>query len=308
MTEKQENNKVTELFGEQSEIPSGYGLLEGLMSNGEATPLDILTMILTVPDEAFDTISQEMLVRLTSELDDPDNVYNIYREMQVSGLKPGDLLDELGRAIVGLEDDEIDDELLTPKKKDFMKHFISVFYNKLSHTMAHQMEKVMVGIQRLNDDVKKPAYAHVGDAGLDIYATEEIEIKPGETKLLKTGFKVDIPSGYELQVRNKSGVALKTKLRLANAVGTIDSNYKEEVGVIIENIEPQIAKLTLDHNDNGEVIITDYEYGKSYFIEKGQKIAQLVLNAVPVVIWQEKDEINRIDNNRTGGYGSTGNF
>ena len=151
-----------------------------------------------------------------------------------------------------------------------------------------------------------PAYARVGDAGMDVFALEDITINPGETKIIPIGIKVAIPSGYELQVRPKSGRAAKTKLRVANTPGTIDSGYRDEVGVIIENIEPNIADLTYDFNDDGKPVITSVLHGKSYTICKGEKFAQLVLSEVPTATWTQVDTIEAFEGNRGGGFGSTG--
>ena len=80
---------------------------------------------------------------------------------------------------------------------------------------------VKIPIEVLNSNVRLPEYAHDTDAGLDIFALEEITINPGETKIIPTGIKVAVPEGYELQVRPKSGRCVKTKLRIANTPGTI---------------------------------------------------------------------------------------
>ena len=139
------------------------------------------------------------------------------------------------------------------------------------------------------------------------YSTEDIEIGPGETKLIHTGLKVAIPRGYELQVRPKSGISLKTKLRVANTPGTIDSGYRDEVCVIIENLEPKIADIDYDFDERGRTIINSILHGKSYSIEKGQKIAQLVLNEIVVANFEKVNSIAEVEGeDRGGGFGSTG--
>ena len=80
---------------------------------------------------------------------------------------------------------------------------------------------IPVPIEKCHEDAKIPVYVHKGDAGMDIYAVEDITLAPGETKIIPTGLKVAIPRGYEIQVRPKSGRALKTKMRVANTPGTI---------------------------------------------------------------------------------------
>jgi dUTP pyrophosphatase len=148
-----------------------------------------------------------------------------------------------------------------------------------------------------------PEYAHLTDSGMDVFALEDITIAPGETKLVPTGIKVAIPAGYELQVRPKSGRCLKTKLRVANTPGTIDAGYRDEIGVIIDNIEPFIKYADIDENGR----LYNVEFGSSYTIGKGEKFAQLVLCEVPKAIFYQVEHVSDITNDgRSGGFGSTG--
>lgn len=131
-----------------------------------------------------------------------------------------------------------------------------------------------------------PDYAQLGDAGMDVRASEPVCVYPGETKIVKTGLYVAIPKDYELQVRPRSGMSAKTNIRVANAPGTIDSNYRGEIGVIVDNIG----------NDE-------------YYINVGDRIAQLVLSKVPTIRWFPVENIEALGetNRGAGGFGSTGN-
>lgn len=143
-----------------------------------------------------------------------------------------------------------------------------------------------VGIRIFNSSSNPlPEYAKIGDAGMDIRASETVCVYPGETKIIKTGLYVAIPLGYELQVRPRSGMSAKTNIRVANAPGTIDSNYRGEIGVIVDNIG----------NDE-------------YYVNAGDRIAQLVLSKVPAIRWSPVENIEALgDTNRgAGGFGSTG--
>ena len=201
-----------------------------------------------------------------------------------------------------------------------------IIINAISETQGVSKKIIEIPIEVMEDG-KVPSYARLGDAGLDIYSTEEIQVLPGETKLIHTGLKVAIPRGYELQVRPKSGISLKTKLRVANTPGTIDSGYRDEVCVIIENIDPPIKDITYDFDENGKIIITSILHGAPYTIEKGQKIAQItaygncgnshlavhlpynehVLNEVVVANFNEVGNISDVEGeDRGGGFGSTG--
>lgn len=130
-----------------------------------------------------------------------------------------------------------------------------------------------------------PEYAQQGDAGMDIRASEHVCVYPGETKIIKTGLYVAIPRGYELQVRPRSGMSAKTNIRIANAPGTVDSNYRGEIGVIVDN------------TGNDE-----------YIINVGDRIAQLVLSKVPTISWFPVENIEALGstNRGAGGFGSTG--
>src|SRR5690625_3409617 len=92
-----------------------------------------------------------------------------------------------------------------------------------------------IGFKRLNDDAIIPTKAHPTDSGYDLYASEDVIIEPGDTAIVKTGIAVELPAGNEAQIRPRSGVTAKTKLRVQ--LGTIDREYRGEIGVIVDNIE-----------------------------------------------------------------------
>ncbi|EEK53382.1 Deoxyuridine 5'-triphosphate nucleotidohydrolase, DUTP [Bacillus cereus BGSC 6E1] len=140
-------------------------------------------------------------------------------------------------------------------------------------------------IKRLKD-VDLPKYAKLGDAGFDLVAAEDTIIWPGETKVVQTGLAFEIPPGYELQVRPRSGMTRNTKLRVI--LGTVDSGYRGEVGVLVDNIEiPKAANM------------------QAHVIEKGTRIARGVIAPVRRAIFVEADKLS--DSERgTGGFGSTG--
>ena len=202
--------------------------------------------------------------------------------------------------------DVIEEEVgeLSEQKKDFLKVMVALMINGIETAGAESERLITIPIERLNDEVRIPTYAHDTDAGMDVYALDDYTIAPGETKLIPTGFKIAIPTGYELQVRPKSGRCLKTKLRVANTPGTIDAGYRDEVGVIIENVEPPIKDITYEFDENGRPIITSILHGASYTIGKGEKFAQLVLSAVPKATFKEVSKITEAGD-RKGGFGSS---
>jgi dUTP pyrophosphatase len=194
-------------------------------------------------------------------------------------------------------------DILSHQKRDFLKQMHAMTYNALAEAEGVAKKTILIAIEYCREGAKMPTYAHLTDSGMDVYALEDITIAPGETKLVPTGIKIAIPSGYELQVRPKSGRCLKTKLRVANTPGTIDAGYRDEIGVIIDNIEPFIKSADMD--DTGRLY--NVEFGSSHTIGAGEKFAQLVLCEVPKAAFYEVESVSAIENDgRAGGFGSTG--
>jgi dUTP pyrophosphatase len=159
------------------------------------------------------------------------------------------------------------------------------------------MPKVL--FKRLRPDAIIPEYATPGASGMDVASPVDVTIEAGETVMIKLGFAAAVSEGYELQVRPRSGLSLKTKLRLPNAPGTIDSDYRGEIGVLIENTSPQLRVhecLFAALDGSTEALCR---------INRGDRIAQLVLCPVARAELVEVDELP--DTQRgTGGFGSTG--
>ena len=127
-----------------------------------------------------------------------------------------------------------------------------------------------------------PAYATDGAAGMDVLSAESVTIRPGQRHAVATGLSVAIPQGYEIQVRPRSGLAFKHGITVPNTPGTIDSDYRGELKVLLIN-----------HG-------TD-----DFAIERGDRVAQLVLAPVTQAAWEEVDALDETDRG-AGGFGSTG--
>ena len=149
----------------------------------------------------------------------------------------------------------------------------------------------------LIDGATMPFYAHPGDAGMDLRSNVDIDIAPGETKIIKTGFKTAIPSGYEIAIRPRSGLNAKTPLRVA--YGTIDEGYRGEYGVIMTNYSP------IDTKDQVWTIDDKGKFG-TFHIRKGDRIAQIVMSRYVTMDLQQIDDIESVEGNRGGGFGSSG--
>jgi len=163
---------------------------------------------------------------------------------------------------------------------------------------------VDVYVEIIREGVKLPSYANPYDAGMDVCAAEDIVIKPGETVIIPTGLKFAIPEGYEIQVRPRSGISLRTPLRLANSPGTIDAGYRDELGIIVCNTSPEGGV-----SDGDETLLSLDSKGNkkgAYIIRKGERIAQLVLAQVPRMNLKVVDSVKDIGTDRGGGFGSTG--
>lgn len=145
------------------------------------------------------------------------------------------------------------------------------------------MSRVDVRIKRLDSSVELPSYAYVGDAGLDLRANSSVDILPHHRVLIPTGLAIALPDGYAGFVQPRSGLALKKGLTIANTPGLIDAHYRGELKVIAVNLDPQ----------------------EPIHIERGERIAQLVIQEVPTVNLIEVDELDKTDRG-TGGFGSSG--
>lgn len=144
--------------------------------------------------------------------------------------------------------------------------------------------KVDVKILDHGKDLELPHYATEGSAGLDLKAAidEETVIRPMERKLIPTGLSMAIPDGYEAQIRPRSGLAFKKGITVLNTPGTIDSDYRGEVKVLLINLGTE-----------------------DFVVEKGMRIAQLVVKKYEKIEWNEVESLD--DTSRAGGgYGSTG--
>ena len=155
---------------------------------------------------------------------------------------------------------------------------------ELNQLANHGVELPVIAFQLVHPAAKLPEYAHPGDAGADVCAAidEPVRLWPAERRLIPTGLKADIPVGFEIQVRPRSGLALKHGITVLNTPGTIDSGYKGEIGVILI-----------------------YTGDAAYTINPGDKIAQFVIARHAVGRFKEVDAVGESARGE-GGFGSTG--
>jgi dUTP pyrophosphatase len=145
-------------------------------------------------------------------------------------------------------------------------------------------KQVNVEVKRLphGEGLPLPAYATDGSAGMDVVSAEDVTIVPGARHPVATGLSVAIPQGYEIQVRPRSGLAFKHGITVPNTPGTIDSDYRGELKVLLINHGPE-----------------------DFAIARGDRVAQLVVAPVTQGVWQEVNELDATERG-AGGFGSTG--
>lgn len=181
--------------------------------------------------------------------------------------------------------DQIDIEQSDDVNYNSIMETFGLDLKELEDSMGDFIPKMEVTFSKSHSDAVTPKYAYPSDSGFDLYSTEEVTISGGDRQLIPTGIHIDIPEGYEIQVRSKSGLALKQGLMVLNSPGTVDQGYTGEIQIIMFNTTKNKVK-----------------------IDKGQKVAQAVLCPVVSGKWIniiEKNEINSKDRNENG-FGSTG--
>ena len=269
--------------------------------------LSIFSQLIALPDEAFISIAPGVLENLDRSFRGTEAKLTFSYLLSKEDKRAEDLLEDI-KVFAKMFEQSLKDQLSDIKINFFLSIF-GIIYNAISDNENLAKRTVMVHIQKIHPDAKLPTYAHITDSGMDVYALEDIEILPGETKLIPLGIKCALPKGYELQVRPKSGLSLRTHLRFANCVGTIDEGYKDEICLIIENNDNPINDISYHFTDKGEIIIDSILHGSPLTIGKGQKIGQLVLAEVPKVVWNEVADISLYGSeDRKGGFGSTGAY
>lgn len=272
-----------------------------LFSDVSDDSMQLLSVLIETPDDTFEVLAPGILDSYLRSLNTTNYRMIMAQTLNSTGIKADDFVNEIQKAIM-----QIDTlESITTPKKTFLKKVLLGLINVIEETEGISKRVIQIPFEKCHPDAKMPKYAHVGDSGMDVFALDDYTIMPGETKLIPTGIKMQIPAGYEIQVRAKSGRALKTKLRIANQPGSIDSCFRGEIAVIMENIEPPIKDITYDFDGEGRPVITSILHGSPYYIQKGEKFAQLVLMEVPKASLVQVEKVDETDRNE-GAFGSTG--
>ena len=254
-------------------------IIELRITGDDKTSMNQMLAVLDLPDDVFDKGYEKMSSAMN------EIVSNQKTQKEILDISQGLSKEEISREL------EIADNViseirningLSENKKNFLITIIEESVKSLKQMVDALRERVFVKVMKSKTDAILPTYAHPTDAGADVYAVETVEIQPGETKIINTGLKVAIPEGYMIQIYPRSGMSLKTPLRIANSVGIIDSEYRGDVGVIMTNTGTEIQT-----------------------IEKGDRIAQMIVMPAPMIAWTEVDSLD-VTSRGEGGFGSSG--
>lgn len=245
-------------------------------------PLKLFDDFKDMPDEAFKFSGDEVCSIIDSVIESEDYIKILVRffEKNPKDIKEkiNDFEKELTKAMDGTYKEE---------KAKIVKYFMEKTLSTL-----HQIEKycgafkeIPVKVVKLDPEAKLPFYSDEGDACMDICSNIATVIPPHSTELIPTGIKVIVPGGYELQIRPRSGLSKKTGIRIPNTPGTIDSGFRKELCVLLENTSDT-----------------------AFSVEKYDRIAQLKISEVPHIVWNEisEEEYQLFNTDRGEGFGSSG--
>ena len=263
-----------------------------------------LASLLSMSENNFALIAPVFLGELEKSLNNVEDKLILVQAMNLSGTKLEDVRITYQQIINKIDTNF--DGILSNQKKDFLKRLLGITYNCIAEAEGVTKRIVQVPIELTSENAQIPKYANLGDGAVDLYSPADYTIKPGETIIIPCDIKVALPYGYAFLIHPRSGTSAKTKLRVANSVGLVDSQYKGVIGVIVENIEPAIKDITYEFDDRGRPILTSVLHGQSYTISKGERFAQMRLVEVPTVNFFQVESVAGIGDDRGGGFGSSG--
>jgi dUTP pyrophosphatase len=260
--------------------------------------------LLALPDDQFSIIAPIFLEEMQKSINNIDDKLLLVQAMNINGTK----LEDLQQAYIRLAEsiDTQYSDIMSAPKRDFLKRMIGLTYNAISEAEGVAKRIVNIPIELTSEDAKMPKYAHLGDGAVDLYSPADYVIKPGETVLIPCDIKVALPYGYAFLIHPRSGTSLKTKLRVANSIGLVDSQYKGVIGVIMENVDAPIKDIEYEFDENGRPIIKSISHGATYYINKGERFAQMRLVEVPTASFVQVESVGEIGDDRGGGFGSSG--
>ena len=241
----------------------------------------VFKTIQDLPDESIELILPQIEDEFKKMIDEQDLVNKTKTEFLQEGYTIADI-----KSIKQSYDDIANDyfKLVSPTspKGRYISALVGVYKGILDKIVKEGFSRtVNIKVVKDTEDAILPTYAHFGDAGADLYANEEVDIQPNEVKIISTGLRVEIPDGYEMQVRPRSGMTTKTPI--IGQFGTVDSGYRGPLGVMLYN-----------HGDS------------SYRVQKGDRIAQAVIAPTYHGNFLVSESLSETERGE-GGFGSTDN-
>lgn len=242
---------------------------------------NVFNTIQNLPDESVELILPQIEDEFKKLVEEQDLVNKTKTEFLQEGYTLADI-----KALKQSYDDIAEDYFKIVKPTSPKGRYISALvgvYKGILDKIAQEgfSRTVNIKVLKETEDAVLPTYAHFGDAGADLYANEEVDIQPNEVKIIQTGLKVEIPDGYEMQVRPRSGMSTKTPI--LGILGTVDSGYRGPLGVMLYN--------------HGDI---------PYRVQKGDRIAQAVIAPTYHGNFLISDSLSETERGE-GGFGSTDN-
>ena len=242
---------------------------------------NVFNTIQNLPDESVELILPQIEDEFKKLVEEQDLVNKTKTEFLQEGYTLADI-----KALKQSYDDIAEDYFKIVKPTSPKGRYISALvgvYKGILDKIAQEgfSRTVNIKVLKETEDAVLPTYAHFGDAGADLYANEEVDIQPNEVKVVQTGLKVEIPDGYEMQIRPRSGMSTKTPI--LGILGTVDSGYRGPLGVMLYN--------------HGDI---------PYRVQKGDRIAQAVIAPTYHGNFLISDSLSETERGE-GGFGSTDN-
>lgn len=242
---------------------------------------NVFNTIQNLPDESVELILPQIEDEFKKLIEEQDLVNKTKTEFLQEGYTLADI-----KALKQSYDDIAEDYFKIVKPTSPKGRYISALvgvYKSILDKIAQEgfSRTVNIKVLKETEDAVLPTYAHFGDAGADLYANEEVDIQPNEVKIVQTGLKIEIPDGYEMQVRPRSGMSTKTPI--LGILGTVDSGYRGPLGVMLYN--------------HGDI---------PYRVQKGDRIAQAVIAPTYHGNFLISDSLSETERGE-GGFGSTDN-
>jgi dUTP pyrophosphatase len=259
--------------------------------------------LFALDDDTFNTIAPLVLETLKEAYADPNEKLLLISALNAEGMYAEEFTEKIEQ--LGEQLKEEFRGKISDNKINFLLSALATLTNVVNETQGAAKKIVQVPIKQLKPDAKVPQYAHVGDGAVDLYTPIDFTLAPGEQKIIPLGFSLDLPKGYGALIQARSGLSAKTKLRIANAPGLIDSGYKGEVGVIVENVDSPVKDLEVEYEKDGTPILKSVLFGSEISFSKGDRIAQMRLVETPNILFTKTLDLQESERGK-GGFGSSG--